>query len=174
VPPAWLSISSLETVLAQEIEHPDVFSSLPPPHSARSAAATGGSGGVPVPATSHDTPAGYLPYHYLSMAHLLLASAPSSFPGSALQALYTLLRDIREVRQSKLRAGMKGLEGGGVVSLRGVGGLEVANERGFVVGVVDGLRTLGASREGARREAQATGGGGGDDGGLSEDEEMEL
>ena len=49
---------------------------------------------------------------------------------------------------------MKGLEGGGVVSLRGVGAMEVAMERGFVVGVVGGLRAVGGSREAARRERE--------------------
>lgn len=70
-----------------------------------------------------------------------------------------LLRDIREVRASKLRAGMKGLEGGGVVSLRGVGAMEVYSERSFVVGVIGGLRLLGASREVSRREAEEGDGG---------------
>ena len=89
------------------------------------------------------------------MAELLLAHCPDSFPSSAdVNTIRSLLRDIREVRQSKLRAGMKGLEGGGVVSLRGVGAMEVAVERGFVVGVVGGLRAVGASREAARRERE--------------------
>jgi GINS complex subunit 2 len=54
---------------------------------------------------------------------------------------------------------MKGLEGGGVVSLRGVGAMEVAVERGFVVGVVGGLRAVGGSREAARREREGEEGG---------------
>ena len=63
-----------------------------------------------------------------------------------------LIRSIREVRQSKMREGVKALEGGGVISLRGVGALEICEERGFVVGVMDGLRKLGAGKEAARRE----------------------
>lgn len=51
-----------------------------------------------------------------------------------------------------MREGLRELEGGGVVSLRGVGGLEVAEERGFVTGVVSGLRRLAASKEAARQE----------------------
>lgn len=54
---------------------------------------------------------------------------------------------------------MKGLEGGGVVSLRGVGAMEVCVERGFVTGVVGGLRTIGSSREAARREREQEEGG---------------
>jgi GINS complex subunit 2 len=64
-----------------------------------------------------------------------------------------------------------------VVSLRGVGAMEVCGERGFVVGVVGGLRVLGSSREGARREREGEDGGGGASGaggrmrGFEEDEE---
>jgi len=77
-----------------------------------------------------------------------------------------------------MRKSMGDLEGGGVVSLRGVGALEVAEERGFVTGVIGGLRKLGESRESARREREGEdgGGGGGGLGGVDdedEDEEME-
>lgn len=54
---------------------------------------------------------------------------------------------------------MKGLEGGGVVSLRGVGAMEIYSERSFVVGVIGSLRILGASREVSRREGEENGGG---------------
>lgn len=84
----------------------------------------------------------------------------------------TLLRDLREVRMSKMRGSATDLEGGGVSSLRGVGAMEVAEGRGFIVGVMDGLRKLGASREMARREREEDEGGGGEE--ESEDEEMGL
>lgn len=84
-----------------------------------------------------------------------------------------LLRDIREVRKAKLRSGMKELAGGGVVSLRGVGGMEVAESRGFVVGVVGGLRQVGGSREGVRREREGEGGEDENDG-DEEGDEMDL
>lgn len=73
---------------------------------------------------------------------------------------------------AKMRASTKELEGGGVSSLRGVGAMEVAEGREFIVGVMDGLRKLGASREAARREREEDEGGGA--GGDSEDEEMGL
>lgn len=41
---------------------------------------------------------------------------------------------------AKMRAGVGELEGGGGVSLLGVGAMEVAEGRGFIGGVVDGLR----------------------------------
>jgi GINS complex subunit 2 len=71
---------------------------------------------------------------------------------------------------SKMRGSVKGLEGegGGVIKMRGVGAMEVAEGRSFITGVLDGLRRLGQSREVARREREQEEGGGGD----SEDEEM--
>lgn len=71
---------------------------------------------------------------------------------------------------SKMRASIKDLEGGGVSSLRGVGAMEVAEGRQFIVGVMDNLRKLGLSREIARREREEDEGGGA--GGEDEDEEM--
>lgn len=71
---------------------------------------------------------------------------------------------------AKMRASVKELDGGGISSLRGVGAMEVAEGRGFIVGVMDGLRKLGASREVARRERDELAG----EGEGSEDEEMGL
>jgi GINS complex subunit 2 len=49
--------------------------------------------------------------------------------------------------------------------------MEVAEGRGFIVGVMDGLRRLGASREVARREREDEEGGAGG-GSEGEDEDM--
>lgn len=55
-----------------------------------------------------------------------------------------LLKDLREVRMAKMRSGVDVLDaaatGGGGVALTGVGAMEVGEERGFLAGVVDGLR----------------------------------
>lgn len=55
-----------------------------------------------------------------------------------------LLKDLREVRLAKMRAGVDALDaaatGGGGVSLTGVGAMEVGEGRAFISGVVDGLR----------------------------------
>jgi len=75
---------------------------------------------------------------------------------------------LREVRMAKMRGSVSALEGGGVTSLKGVGAMEVSEGRGFIVGVMDGLRKLGASREAGRREREDEGGMDGND----EDEEM--
>jgi GINS complex subunit 2 len=71
---------------------------------------------------------------------------------------------------SKMRGSTKDMEGGGVSSFRGVGAMEVSEGRGFIVGVMDGLRKLGSSREAARREREDEDDVGG--AGESEDEEM--
>lgn len=55
---------------------------------------------------------------------------------------------------SKLRKGFKVLDAGAGLKLNGVGGMEVAEVRGFVGGVVDGLRKIGKSREESRRERE--------------------
>lgn len=60
-----------------------------------------------------------------------------------------LMRDLREVRMAKMRAGVSVLEGGKEVKMNGVGGMEVAEGRAFIGGVVDGLRyerVLGLAR----------------------------
>ena len=74
---------------------------------------------------------------------------------------------------AKMRASTKELEGGGVSSLRGVGAMEVAEGRQFIVGVMDGLRKLGQSREVARREREEDEGGGAG-GADSDDEDMGM
>ena len=53
-----------------------------------------------------------------------------------------LLRDLKEVRMAKLRKGVKVLDGGAGVQMNGVGALEIAESRGFIAGVVDGLRCV--------------------------------
>ena len=50
------------------------------------------------------------------------------------------MRDLREARMAKIRAGSGILEGGGEVKMNGVGGMEVSERRAFICGVVDGLR----------------------------------
>ena len=56
---------------------------------------------------------------------------------------------------SKLRKGFKVLGPGAGVKMNGVGGMEIAEVRGFVGGMVDGLRKINRSREEARKEREA-------------------
>lgn len=81
-----------------------------------------------------------------------------------------LMRDLREVRMAKMRAGVGILEGGREVNMNGVGGMEVAEGRAFIGGVVDGLRKIGASKEMTRLEREAEDRENGI-GGVEEDEE---
>jgi GINS complex subunit 2 len=101
---------------------------------------------------------------------MLLAHASDDVPSSA--EVRSLLRDLQEVRAAKMRASTAELENGvdGVMSLRGVGAMELAESRGFVTGVVDGVRKVGASIEAKRREDEARGLGEGGDDGESDDE----
>ena len=67
-----------------------------------------------------------------------------------------LMRDLREVRMAKMRRGIEVLSGEGEgVKLDGVGAMEIGEGRGFITGVVDGLRKIGAPKEQARREREA-------------------
>ncbi|KAK6388138.1 DNA replication protein psf2 [Meristemomyces frigidus] len=93
-----------------------------------------------------------LPYHWLELSHLLLTHAADDFDDP--DAVHRLLRDLREVRMSKLRKGFRVLDAGAGVKMNGMGGMEVAEVRGFVGGVVDGLR-INRSREEARKEEEA-------------------
>jgi len=96
---------------------------------------------------------------------MLLEAASDDIPEP--DNLRRLMRDLREVRMAKMRAGVGVLEGGREVNMNGVGGMEVAEGRAFIGGVVDGLRKIGASKEMTRREREAeereNGVGGGED-----------
>ncbi|KAK4146006.1 GINS complex protein-domain-containing protein [Dichotomopilus funicola] len=127
-------------------------------------------------ACTADAPAGYLPYHWLEVAEALLTHAGDDIAGATAGGTTTggggtgssagevrgLLRDLVEVRAAKMRSSTARLEGfgGGLMSLRGVGAIELAESRGFVLGVVDGVRKVGASAEAARREDEEEEGGG--------------
>ena len=67
-----------------------------------------------------------------------------------------LIQDLREVRMAKMRKGIEVLTGEGEgVRLDGAGAMEVGESRGFITGVIDGLRKIGASKEQTRKEREA-------------------
>lgn len=106
-------------------EHPSLSSfTLSPPFLSNSATA--------------DATPDALPYHWLELGEILLDAAADDIPEPDL--VRRLMRDLREVRMAKLRAGVDMLEGGREVKMNGVGGMEIAEGRAFIVGVVDGLR----------------------------------
>jgi GINS complex subunit 2 len=172
LPPPWLLSSSLERILKYETETSPLEFSPPPPHpypiSSRPSQTDHISSPF-LPSSTAESPPDYLPYHWLELGEILLEACPDDIPDPG--RVRGLLRDLREVRMAKMRGSVKGLEGegGGVSKMRGVGAMEVAEGRGFITGVLDGLRRLGQSREAARREREQEGGGG-----DSEDEEMGI
>ncbi|KAI0161057.1 GINS complex, PSF2 component [Hypoxylon sp. FL1284] len=201
VAPPWLLPDSLRDIVNQETNVDPVAFSPPPPPPARSDGRGGAKpyaqagmrrrrrpgeaeaddDGPPLllsppflPSCTQNAPSAFLPYHWLETAEALLAHAADDVPGAP--EVRALLRDLQEVRAAKMRASAAQLEGdgggGGVVSLRGVGAMELAESRGFVLGVVEGVRKIGASAEASRREEEEeerrNGGGGGDE----SDEEM--
>jgi GINS complex subunit 2 len=84
-----------------------------------------------------------------------------------------LIRDLREVRMAKMRKGVEVLTGEGEgIRLDGVGGMEIGESRGFIIGVIEGLRKIGASKEQARKEREAEERENGDTGRDEEDDGM--
>ena len=90
--------------------------------------------------SSRDPPS--LPFHWVEVGNLLLDAASDDLIDP--DQIRRLLKDLREVRMAKMRSGVDVLDaaatGGGGVALTGVGSMELGEERGFVTGVVDGLR----------------------------------
>ncbi|KAI9893310.1 MAG: DNA replication protein psf2 [Vezdaea aestivalis] len=164
-PPPWLHPSALEAILNLETNvNPTTFSPPPPPLPASS-----GNPAISPPFTSSSTAFAfedYLPYHWLELGEMLLDAASDDVvdPGQVRR----LLRDLREVRMAKMRAGVAELDGRSVVELKGVGAMEVAEGRAFVSGVVDGLRKIGAGREIKAKEELEQGGAAGD--GVDDDD----
>lgn len=181
VPPPWLHTGSLAEIIHHETNvDPEAFSPPPPPVMRSDGRGMARSYAEPklgdlvlsppfLPSCAADAPSGYLPYHWLELAETLLAHAGDDIPSAA--EVRTLLRDLQEVRAAKMRGSTTQLEGGGgVVGLRGVGAMELAESRGFVQGIVDGVRKLGASIEATRREEEERGGA--DQEADDDDEEM--
>jgi GINS complex subunit 2 len=176
VPPPWLLPRSLEETLDLETSHfPDSFSPPPPlPTPKRSRYDSRPFLPSPpfLPSSTSTASPDALPYHWLELGQMLLDSAADDLvePDRVRQ----LLRDLREVRAFKVRKGIEVLKGeGDGVRLDGVGAMEIGECRGFIAGVVDGLRKIGASREQARKEREAEEREDGY-GGENEEEDMEY
>ena len=177
-PPPWLHPEALSEIIELETKHfPDSFSPAPQIATVKTSLGTIGSTGILhastpfLPSCTAEASSEGLPYHWLEMAEMLLEAAADDLVEP--DNIRRLLRDLREVRMAKMRKGVEVLSGeGDNVKLDGVGAMEVAESRGFITGVVDGLRKLDMSREQARREqdeAEQEGGYGRDD---DEDEDM--
>lgn len=180
MPPPWLHPASLAEIVHYETKRePDAFSPPPPPPIRADAMGNARRLGASLeetlsppflPSCTADAPRGALPYHWFELAEVLLAHAVDDIPSSS--EVRSLLRDLQEVRSAKMRKSTEDLaEGvGGVMSLRGVGAMELAESRGFFLGVIEGVRKIGASAEASRREEEEERGSG--DGDYDEDEDM--
>jgi GINS complex subunit 2 len=170
VAPPWLHPDSLRDIVYHETQvDPTGWAPPPPPpvradgrgnsHRLNSIGTDTVLSAPFLPSCTSQAPTGALPYHWLEFAEMLLAHASDDIPSAS--EVRSLLRDLQEVRAAKMRSSTAQLEGGvdGVMSLRGVGAMELAESRGFVTGVVDGVRKIGASTETARREEEEVRGG---------------
>lgn len=173
--PPWLHTQSLERLAHAETEtFPDSFTPAPtvnPPSSSNINPSFIPSAPFLHSATADASPDG-LPYHWLEIGELLLETAADDLVEP--DNIRRLMRDIREARMAKMRRGTDVLSGEGEgVRLDGVGAMEVAEGRGFITGVVDGLRKISASKEIARREREAEERENGYEG-TQDDDDMEL
>lgn len=177
MPPAWLLPDSLRDVIHQE-KHidPAAFSPPPPPPARADAAGNanrlGDTAKLSPPFLSSctaDAPSAALPYHWFELAEILLAHAADDIPSSS--EVRSLLRDLQEIRAAKMRKSTTDLDNGvgGVMQLRGVGAMELAESRGFILGVMEGVRKIGASAEASRREEEEERGGDDDDDDMDDD-----
>ena len=182
VTPPWLHPESLRDIIHQETKVDPKGWAPPPPPPAR-ADSRGNATRINslldkdmplsppfLPSCTADAPSGALPYHWFEAAEMLLAHAADDMPAAS--EVRSLLRDLQEVRAAKMRASTASLESGvdGVMTMRGVGAMELAESRAFMTGVVEGVRKIGASAEATRREdEEERGGQEGDDDASDED-----
>ncbi|KAJ5924047.1 hypothetical protein N7466_008234 [Penicillium verhagenii] len=181
IPPSWLHPEPLTLIFEIESGHPDYKDAFspPPPLPGQPSLHEQGQEAVARPqytpdgdrylaappflpqntaqarASASEVPS--LPFHWVEVGNMLLDVASDDLVDP--DQIRRLLKDLREVRMSKMRSGVDVLDsaatGGGGVALTGVGAMELGEERGFLVGVVDNLRKIGASKEQARREQLA-------------------
>ncbi|KAK9496230.1 hypothetical protein V1508DRAFT_408060 [Lipomyces doorenjongii] len=91
-----------------------------------------------------------LPWEWVEIGELILGSAPDDL-SSPPHVIRNLLRDIREVRQAKARAGLKNLNDS-YLQLDNVGAMELNEIRSFVTMAMNQLRIMQGTREGAERQ----------------------
>ncbi|KAF9287898.1 DNA replication protein psf2 [Linnemannia elongata] len=77
---------------------------------------------------TNDVRFSYMPYHYMEIAQLLLENAMDDIPSA--EATRTLLKDLREARQSKARQGVHAL-GESYLQMDNIGLMEINEIRPF-------------------------------------------
>ncbi|OAP59963.1 hypothetical protein AYL99_04965 [Fonsecaea erecta] len=158
MPPPWILAENLQDILDTET-HRNFEDTLSPPAPMPSLRQTDYSGksfyaSTPfVESCTVHANATMLPYHWFELSEILLEAASDDIPEP--DRVRQLLRDIREVRLAKMRKRVEHLSGDGEgTRLDGIGAMELSESRGFITGVVDGLRKIDASREQERRERE--------------------
>ncbi|KAK9333048.1 hypothetical protein V1520DRAFT_287540 [Lipomyces starkeyi] len=91
-----------------------------------------------------------LPWEWVEVGELILGSAPDDL-SSPPHVIRNLLRDIREVRQAKARAGLKNLNDS-YLQLDNVGAMELNEIRSFVTMAMNQLRIMQGTREGPEQQ----------------------
>jgi GINS complex subunit 2 len=158
MPPPWLLAENLEELLETETHKnfEEAFSPPPPLPTTRNIDFSGKAFHASPPFIESCTitaAPNALPFHWFEVSEILLEAASDDIPEA--DKVRQLLRDIREVRLAKIRKKVEHLAGNGEgIRLDGVGAMETSESRGFLTGVVDGLRKLDASREQERRERE--------------------
>ncbi|KKK17984.1 hypothetical protein P175DRAFT_0462103 [Aspergillus ochraceoroseus IBT 24754] len=199
LPPPWLHPEYLTMILDIETQHHDYKDAFSPPMTlpgqpglydrdqrpvARPRYTPEGQRYYPTPPflpqnvakeqESDQAPA--LPFHWLEVGTMLLDVASDDLVEP--DQTRRLLKELREVRTAKIRSGVEVLDSaataGGGVALTGVGAMEIGEGRGFIVGVVDGLRRIGASKEQAHREHMAEEMANGEYGATQDDEDDDM
>jgi len=90
----------------------------------------------------------------MEVSELLLDACPEDLgPGSVSGEIALHLRSLRELRQTKIRAGIRRYLNSTVMVLQGAGFMEVNEVRPWVGKVVDGLRKI-EGESGGRESAQ--------------------
>jgi GINS complex subunit 2 len=136
IPPPWLAVDSLSYILRMETEiKPEAFSAPPKLPGGRVSKVISPPF---LPSSTSDAASNAIPYHWLELGEILLEAASDDFEDA--NQVRGLLRDLREARLAKLRIGVESLGGGSGIQMNGVGGMELAEGRSFISGVIDGLR----------------------------------
>jgi GINS complex subunit 2 len=166
IPPPWLHPEPLDLILEIESGHQDYQNAFSPPPPLPGQPSVFDRDGTPAARpqytpdgnryyaappflpqntaqlTTSDRDPPSLPFHWVEVGNLLLESASDDLVNP--DQIRRTLKDLREVRMAKMRSGVDILDaaaiGGGGIALTGVGSMELGEERGFVAGVVDGLR----------------------------------
>ncbi|KAL2793530.1 DNA replication complex GINS protein psf2 [Aspergillus keveii] len=203
LPPPWLHPESLSLILDIETQHADYQHAFSPPPPLPGQPKLRDRGSQKPTARPRYTPEGQryyatppflpqnvaqdqqafddgepptLPFHWLEVGTMLLDVASDDVIDP--DQTRRLLKELREVRSAKIRSGVEVLDdaavAGGGVALTGVGAMEIGEGRGFIGGVADGLRRIGASKEQARREQLAEAANGGYDATQDDYDEMEF